>query len=56
MSDIALKNGLTGLHGAEGYRPYDQVDAPTLQRIAQQAGQLAQSLGAVNGALGLSTT
>lgn len=52
----ALNATLTGLHGAEGYRPYDQVDAPTRQRIAQQAGQLAQSLGAVNGALGLSTT
>ncbi|WP_079417078.1 iron uptake system protein EfeO [Thiomonas intermedia] len=51
-----LASTLGGLHGTEGYRPYDQVDASTRQRIAQQANLLAQSLGAVNGALGLSTT
>ena len=52
----ALANTLSGLQSAQGYRPYTQVDASTRKHIAQQAEQLAQSLGAVNAALGLSNT
>ncbi|MCF5541749.1 multidrug DMT transporter permease, partial [Pseudomonas syringae] len=42
------------LSTADGYRPYDQVDAAQRQQIAKKAGVLADALNGIDSALGLS--
>ncbi|MCO8163354.1 iron uptake system protein EfeO [Pseudomonas sp. 21LCFQ010] len=50
-----LDSTFNGLKSADGYRPYDQVDAAARQLIASQSTALADALQQIDPALGLSS-